>query len=319
MREQNLQEYYALKHRVEQLKDRIKFDKGEEQENARRLLEKVEKKLKLYEETHGISKENPEEFFNNTAYNSNFWEVGETRSESELVDALGVLYMIFGSTYQTRLNHHVYKIHFKEQTDKQGAFYRVISDIYEDGVKICQDVVIGFWASRYGDDRCTDMQLSSAMHGRIKKYNRACGMLYQVLLDELKDIWNSYFDEQKALPMSDNYELLYCSGPQRDFGKRLTIDEELSTDERVEVINKVEQQITSGKMRYEVMFSSTFNVAVHKQYTSLKEFLEESGVVYHVKNDGVYIFNVAKHKYGKLVGYKYVDTPPRMNSLSLLM
>lgn len=117
----------------------------------------------------------------------NYYE--DTRSEAEMINDLGILYAIFGSTYRTVLNYHVYKIRFKKQTTQNSAFYRVRSDIYEDNVRICKDIIIGFWPFHMGDDRCGNMEFASSInYDSVEKYNNGCTYFYLTLLDELKDI-----------------------------------------------------------------------------------------------------------------------------------
>lgn len=64
----NPEEYTKLKHRVEALQLRVKLDFGPEQETAKRLLAKVEKKLKVYEETHEILKQHTEDYSTTTRH-----------------------------------------------------------------------------------------------------------------------------------------------------------------------------------------------------------------------------------------------------------
>lgn len=216
-----------LQKRIQQIISELKAKSNliENMKNTDVLLAKVEKKLKSYEGTHEIPKQQTEYystttnfdfddfFWDEKVYNSNSqtyhnenawnpnqnfkWHVhfeddknyyDDTRSEAEMINDLGILYAIFGSTYQTALNYHVYKIRFKRQTSKNGAFYRVYSDIYEDNIRICKDIIIGFWPFNFGDDRCGDMQFASMSSDSIEKYNNGCTSLYVTLLDGLKDI-----------------------------------------------------------------------------------------------------------------------------------
>lgn len=351
----NPEEYSKLKHRVEVLQSRVKLDSGPEQETAKRLLAKVEKKLKSYEETYKIPKQQTEEYsttidfeglfgkekvYNSCSqayYNENVWNqkpnfewhvpnenawnpnlnfkwhihfeddknyYEDTRSELEMIDDLGILYAIFGSTYQTALNYHVYKIRFKRQTTKDGAFYRVYSDIYEDNIRICKDIIIGFWPFHFGDDRCGDMQLASMNSNSIEKYNNGCASLYVTLLDELKDIWNFYFDSQNAVPMITETIFGYLeSSYQSSSNNKLNV--QLNQEQRKEIIDKTENEIDSGKMKHLESKASKFVITAYKPYNTLSEFLEESGVVYKVELSGVYILGYREEDFGKLVGYEY--------------
>lgn len=331
----NLEEYSKLKHRIEALQSRVKLDFGPEQETAKRLLAKIERKLKLYEETHEIPvAENYSttvqfDIWDDSVYqstttqhhndkntwnpNPNFkWQVhfGEatsyhedTRSEAEMINDLGMLYAIFGSTYQTVLNYHRYKIRFKKQTAKQKAFFRVYADIYEDDIRICQDVIIGFWPFRFDDDRCGDMQLSND-EDSIKKYNNGCSSLYIKLLEGLKDRWNFYFDNQSDLPMLTGPVIGYIESGSQNKPKV-----QLNEEERRAIIDKIENEIDSGKIKSWAYRTGRLIVKAYKPYETLRDFLEESGVVYRVEASGVYIWNYEKFK--KLVGYEYDSSTGR--------
>lgn len=337
----NPEEYAKLKHRVEALQSRVKLDFGPEQETAKRLLAKVEKKLKSYEETHEIPKQHTQDYSTTTNFdfedffwnekvhnsssqayhdenawnsNSNFkWHFHfeadknyyeDTRSEAEMVNDLGILYAIFGTTYQTTLNYHVYKIRFKKQTTKDGAFYRVYSDIYEDNIRICKDIIIGFWPFHYGDDRCGDMEFASMNSISVEKYNHGCLSLYVTLLDGLKDIWNFYFDNQNAVPMLTGSVLDYLeSGYQSSSNDKLNV--QLNQEQRKEIIDKTENEIDSGKMKHLESKACKFLIMAYKTYDTLSKFLEESGVVYKVETSGVYILGDRERDFGKLVGYEY--------------
>lgn len=333
-------EYANLKHRIEALQSRVKLDSGPEQETAKRLLAKVIEKLKLYEATHEIPKHQEEDYsttfdfeesfingrehYSNSRnyHNENAWEANsnfeddknyyeDTRSEAEMISDLGILYAIFGSTYQTTLNYHVYKIRFKKQTikedefnriySKNGAFYRVYSDIYEDNIRICTDVIIGFWPFNLGKDRCGDMEFSGRNSNSIEKYNNGCSGLYVTLLDGLKDIWNFYFDNQNSVPMLPESALGYLESDSSS--DKLNV--QLNQEQRKEIIDKTENEIVSGKMKYLESMASKFVIMAYNPYNTLQEFLEESGVVYKVETSGVYILEFGKSDFGKLVGYEY--------------
>lgn len=216
-----------------------------------------------------------------------------------MINDLGILYAIFGSTYQTVLNYHVYKIRFKKQTEKDGAFYRVYSDVYEDNLRICKDIIIGFWPFRYGDDKCGDMQFASMERDSIEKYGNGCSALYTRLLDGLKDMWNFYFDNQSVAPMLTGPVLGCYESPTNN-----SPQVQLTQKQRKEIIDKIENEIDSGKMKFLENRASRLVIMAYKSYDTLSEFLEESGVVYVVESSGVHIWN-GQGQFGKLVGYKY--------------
>ena len=307
----NPEEYANLKHRVEALQSRVELDDGQEQETAKRLLIKIKKKIKAYEETYKIPHQQPENYdtsaefdfegsfsSENNEADKNYHE--DTRSESEMIKDLGILYAIFGSTHQTTLNYHVFKIRFKKQTEKNGAFYRVYSDIYEDDIRICKDIIIGFWPARFGDDRCGDMEFSSRSPKSIEKYNNGCSSLYNRLLEGLVGIWNFYFENQ--IPMLKGPVAGYLeSGFQSLTNNYPNI--QLNQEQRKTIIEKTEDEIKSGKMKELECIASKLSVEAYKQYQTLSSFLEESGVVYMVDTSGVYIWD--QKKFRKLVGYEY--------------
>lgn len=339
----NPEEYSKLKHRVDALRSRVNLDAGPEQETAKRLLVKVEKKLKVYEENHEIPKQLTEDYSTTTNFdfgdffwdetvnksstsqtyhtenawnpNPNFkWYVhfeddknyhDDTRSEAEMIKDLGILYAIFGSTYQAALNYHVYKIRFKKQIDKDGAFYRVYSDIYEDNIRICKDIIIGFWPSRFGDDRCGDMEFGTMNSNAIEKYNNGHIGLYIRLLDGLMDIWNFYFDNQNALPMLTGPVVDCLESCYQTSSNNNSLTVQLNKEQRKAIIDKIENEIDSGQMKSLEYRASKLVITAHKPYHTLNKFLEEFGVVYIVESSGVYIWDYYQKKFGKLVGYEY--------------
>lgn len=334
----NPEEYNKLKHRVEALQSRAKLDSGPEQETAKRLLAKVEKKLKSYEETHEIPKQHIEDYSTTTSFdfedsfgnekaysdssqsyhNENAWDSNpnfkghvhfeydknyyeDTRTEAEMINDLGILYAIFGSTYQTALNYHVYKIRLKKQTTKDGAFCRVYSDIYEDNIRICKDIILGFWPSNFEDDRCGNVVFSVTETKLIEKYHNGCWSLYVRLLVRLRDTWNFYFDNPNVVPMLTYIESDYHSA----FNNKLKV--ELNREQRKAIIDKTENEIDSGKMENLESGASKLMITAYKPYQTLSSFLEESGVVYMVDTSGVYIWDYEEKIFGKLVGYDEYD------------
>lgn len=330
----NPEEYAKLKHRVEALQSRIKLDVGPEKEAAERLLAKVEKKIKAYEATHEIPKQQAKDYSTTADFdfwdfiwdepkqepkqthtgswnpNPNFkWHVHfeedknyheDTRSEEEMINDLGILYAIFGSTYRTVLNYHVFKIRFNKQIDKKGAFYRVNCDIYEDDIRICKDITIGFWPFRFGDDRCGDMEFSCMSRDANEKYNNGCSILHTRLLSGLMDLWNLYFDNQNiAMPMLTG---AVEGGYHSRYSK---LEVQLNQEQRNAIIDTVEQEIDSGKMRHLKEIAYKMSIMAYKPYNILRKFLDESGVVYKVEESGVYLWEYYNKEFRKLVGYEY--------------
>ncbi len=216
----------------------------------------------------------------------------DTRSEEQMISDLGVLYTIFGNSYKTRINYHEFVINFKKLTEKQGAFCRCFVDIYEDKVNICRNVIIGFWPFRFKSDRCSDMEFASVSVADIKKYNNGCSMLYTRLSEELMDIWNSFFDERKSV---SNPEIMDGS----KFPVQKSFKAELSKEQRLQIIKREEKNIGSGKLRDLKRKARCMTIICNINFFSLDQFLECSGVVYEVKEEGVYICD------GRLIGCEY--------------
>lgn len=312
----NKEEYKRLKHRLQKLQSRVKLDNGPEHETAVRLLAQVKKKLKKYEETHDIPKfididmsesaakttssYSYKNFYENKETKSSFtkdtkqYYQEDTRTEEQLIKDLGVLYLIFGSTYCTVLNYHVYKIRFKNQKEKQEAFYRVLSDVYEDDICISKNVTIGFWPFRFGDTKCGNMEMSTTLHG-AKKYNYGCTWLYLTIISELQEIWNDYFDSTQLLTMDG---LLESSQKEE-------VKVQLSKEQRMQVIKQVELGFKNFRVEYYYNQVESIVFSSYRSFESLNDLLEYSGVVYKVEPDGVYIFNYFKKRFQKLLNYKY--------------
>lgn len=326
----NPREYADLKRRVEALRSRVTLDVGPEQEQAERLLSKMEAKLQAYEKKYSIPKEDPT--LKNTSTHRDFWDYfwdtlshdyappsdfypeknwtpldfeedtayrEETRTIDELIRDLGILFAIFGSTYQTVLNYHVYKIRFlKQLTNRRGAFYRVSANIYEDDLRICKNINIGFWPAHYGDDTCGDMEYSLPEFECSEKYNNGCSLIFVKLLEGLKDIWNQYFANQSFAPMLTGHTsgiLEKSNNPQSHFQPK----------ERREIIEQVERDMDAGRLKTWEMQAYKMSVGAYQPFSTLLDFLENSGVVYKVENSGIYIWNLHRKRFGKLMGYQY--------------
>ncbi len=319
-------EYKRIKHRKEQLEKQIENRvPGNERDIAKRLLEKVSKRLKEYEKTHDIpvsladsadsvyttNSINYRDFMNNTQTSDwnpteeNFkfkWHVHfeedlnyheEKRSEEELTEKLGILYLIFGSTYQTYFNYHIYKTRLINQVEKSAAFMRVKANVYEDDILICKEITIGFWPMHYGDDRVGDMEWSVDDSTKtFKKYTNGCALYLNKILREMQDLWNSYFDEVQKVPL--------IAG-KNDYHNNIATS--MTKERRREVIQKVEKEIDSRQIKKNI---KTVNVWVktYKKYSTLEELLENSGVVYQVEEDAVLIWADDQNDFMKLIDYE---------------
>ena len=80
---------------------------------------------------------------------------------------------------------------------------------------------------------------------------------------------------------------------------------ELTDDQKKEVIECVENEIRNGRMEELEEKGQKTEIITDKLYDTLQEFLEESGVIYRIESDGVYVWKYLNEEYGKLVGYAY--------------
>ena len=324
----NSVEYLKFKYRAELLQTYFENNDSKEKELEKRLLLKLKKIIDIYETNYEVLEQKTKNY--NVTNGIDFWKLFfdkpvmisqlydeitkyeidlnlifedakylDKRSEIELIKDLGIIYVIFGSTYQTILNYHVYRIRFKKQILKEGAFCRVNADIYEDSVKICSDMVIGFWPLSFFDYRCSDLEFSTK-ESFYKKYCNMCPSIYEVLLKELQNIWNFCFCNQNMVSMIENYinsyiEIFYVH----------TEHKKLSKEQRSKVIESTERKIDSGEYTHLKCKLSEIQIDSYKQYETLEHFLNESGVVYIVESLGIYIWDYYRKRFGKLVGYEY--------------
>ena len=260
------------------------------------VAKKFEEECKKNPRNHnGYSKwfdyEEPEEYYKE-----------ETRSVDELIKDLGVLYLIFGSTYRTYFNYHVYKVRFLKEIEKYGAFFRVKANIYEDNKLICKGIQIGFWPFHRGDDKVRDMEWS-AKDNVFKKYETIPrkGFLQKILI-ELQELWNSYFDEEvEKLP-----DMKMIKSQEDNF---LTVT--MSKEERRRKIREIAQNLYPQKFdKKKDILISTDN-----QYKDLAEYLEKSGLVYEVRENAIYVWHSHYNRYFKLVGYDLTGRDKLLNLL----
>lgn len=224
----------------------------------------------------------------------------ETRSVDELIKDLGVLYLIFGSTYQTFVNYHIYKVRFLKQIKKEGAFLRVKANIYEDDELICKEIQIGFWPFYRGDDRVGDMEWS-AKDNVFKKYDERSTptrVFLVKILKEMQELWNSYFDgEVEKIPDKS----------QKDNFVTVT----MSKEERRRRIREIFQNL------YPQKFDRMKDILIETdtQYKDLADYLETSGLVYEVRENAIYVWHYHYNKYFKLIGYNLTGRNKVLNLL----
>jgi len=288
MTKDKIEEYLAMKHRIEQLRNRILLDSGFEAETAKRLLERLLEKLARFEKANNISQSNSEaenKQRNTFVYHEKEFK-GDSRTEEQLMKDLGVIYAIFGRIYKTSFNYHNYIIHFLRLCENQDAsFCRVYANIYEDDILIAKEITIGFWPYHKNDTICGDMETASYYSDSFLKYDNGSSVLYQHLVSGLKDIWNFYFG---LIPL-------------RIESTTHSVETLLTKEERDEIVHRVGEKIWKKKSNVPQYLKKNMFFYVRASYTSLEEFLEESGIIYRVKEDGVYIFCNDSGTYLKLI------------------
>ena len=219
----------------------------------------------------------------------------------ELIKDLGILYLIFGSTYQTYFNYHIYKVRFLKQIEKKGAFFRVKANIYEDDELICKGIQIGFWPFHKGDDKVGDMEWSAKDNKVFKKYDERSTptrVFLVKILKEMQELWNSYFDEEvEKLPdKSQKYNFVTVT---------------MSKEERRRRIREISQNL------YPQKFDRMKDILIEtdKQYKDLADYLETSGLVYEVRENAIYVWHYHYNKYFKLIGYNLTGRDKVLNLL----
>lgn len=295
MNKELLYNYRSMKHRIEQLKQRVSLDSGFEAETAKKLLDRLLEKLAQFEKANSIEPDTDSNTRSNAQNNKFTYRepdfMGDNRTEEQLMDDLGIIYAIFGQIYKKSFNYHDYTIHFiKLAENEDEAFCRVYANIYEDSMLIANNIVIAFWPFHHGDTICGDMGISSySERGFIRYMRNGSSLLYHHLVSDLKDIWNYYFG---LVPL--RIEAKADSEMQRA----------LTAEERSQVIEQVEQQMWKETSWVSQYLRKNMGFYTRFFYPNLKSFLEESGIIYQVREDGVYIFYNEYQRYMKLISYK---------------
>lgn len=298
MTKEQLDKYRGMKHRIEQLRQRVSLDTGYEAETAKKLLDRLLEKLALFEKTNSIEPDTDSNTQSNAQNSKSTYHEPEpdfmedNRTDEQLMDDLGIIYAIFGRFYKKTFNYHEYTIHFIRLAENEAeAFCRVHANIYEDAMLIANNIVIKFSPFHHGDTICGDMGISSYSENGFKKYMRnGSSVLYQYLISDLKDIWNYYFG---LVPL--RIEATADHGMQKV----------LTATERDEVIARVDRQLSEGRTPWVPQYlikEMRFYCRVY--YNTLESFLKESGIIYIVKKDGVYIFFDTEKTYLKLIDIK---------------
>ena len=301
MTKEQLDKYRAMKHRIEQLRQRVSLDTGYEAETAKSLLDRLLEKLARFEKANNIKPDTDSNTQSN-APNNNFSYrepdfMSDNRTEEQLMDDLGIIYAIFGRNYKKTFNYHEYTIHFQKLRERGESFCQVYADIYEDAMLIANNIVIEFWPFHHGDTICGEMGISSCSERNFIRYMRnGSSLLYQYLISDLKDIWNYYFG---LVPLRIEAKA------DHEMQKALT------ATGRDEVIARVDRQLSEVGRTLCIPQYLRENMGFYTRdfYPDLKTFLEESGIIYEVREDGVYIFydDDKTRSYMKLIGIMKSD------------
>ncbi len=299
-----LEEYLRAKKRAQKLKERLdRSDPSEAKEDlrvARKLLDRILRKIEEYKKTNNIDSNSKYDSDNTTA-NFTYHEpepdfMEDNRTDEQLMDDLGIIYAIFGRFYKKNFNYHEYTVHFKRLCESHyECFCRVSADIYEDSILIAYNIEIAFWPLNHGDTICGDMGISSRSENGFRKYiTNGSSVLYQHLLYDLKDIWNYYFGLVPLRLEANAHEM----------------KKTLSATERDAVISRVERQLINGEGRCWITRHSIKEMGFYTRayYNTLESFLKESGIIYKVEEDGVYVLynDEDEREYLKLIGINRV-------------
>ena len=282
--------------RAQMLRERIKLDRGPEQETARRLLAKIEKKLAYYgKQNNSLEEEITDDIYVDLEDYLKYYHYHkeERHLKCQREDELKKEYEVFGKTYQTILNYHILTVVFKRTAERQQALERVYADIYEDGNIICEDVIIGFWKINFKSKICDNVEMTITNSQKIKRYNNGCSDVFDVLLERLKNIWNCHF---------------YYTEMPLDYNELDGVEEkQFDEAERKEIIEQVEEYIDSGKAQEYLCRAYKIDIRAQRKFRTLYEFLNESGIVYKIGDKGVYIYDAVLKKFAVLVGYEYSE------------
>lgn len=317
MQEFNKEQYASLRHRKQKLEQRILLDvEGPDRQTARLLLERVTKKIIEYEKEHGIPVYEDKKSFVQSG-NDKYWNKTtstsispnidsykeDVRTDEELIKDLGTAYLIFGSTYVTYANYHVYKVRLLKQLDKMDAFFRVTAMVYEDDILICKKINIGFWPLKLGDVVVKDMECSNQCDD-IVKYGNGCNAYLKKILDEMKRLWNSYSDYPKNELLLGNNRIAGFIGTAKNQNE---IQEMLNREERLKIIRRLENELKAAASSL-TNRSKMYWVNAYNPFNSLEDFLELSGVVYEVNKHGILIWEDESKQFMQLVGYGPYET-----------
>lgn len=174
----------SLEHRICMLRQRIELQKvGSEVDTARKILYGLEAKYDILKKSNDIFVAE----VTSVKKANNF-------SEEELSQKLGVIYWIFGSSYEEIVSFKRYRIEFLQLLPHDElncrCLMRVKVHIYEnDNPFMMKDVVIEFWKGWNDSTEVDDIGISS--NDTDEKYNNF--HWFQKIAYTLAKTWNKYF------------------------------------------------------------------------------------------------------------------------------
>jgi len=119
-------------------------------------------------------------------------------SEEELSQKLGVIYLIFGPSYEEVFSFHTYRIEFLyiKPNCNEACIMTVMANFYEGDVLLLKDAKVEFWKGYSDSTEIDDMGL--AFNCDMSKYHHHshwfCKLSYS-----LAETWNKYFRDVPML------------------------------------------------------------------------------------------------------------------------
>ena len=152
-------------------------------DTARKILYRLEEKYNELKKNDGVVIAEATSFKKNNKF-----------SEEELIERLGAIYWIFGSSYEETVSYKRYRIEFLQILPKDnsypGCLMRVQVHVYENDKPLMMDnVVIEFWKGWANSTEVDDIGISC--NDADIKYNNF--HWFQKIEYTLAKTWNKYF------------------------------------------------------------------------------------------------------------------------------
>lgn len=114
-------------------------------------------------------------------------------TEEDLYQRLGLIYLIFGPSYEETFSYHTYRIEFLYLSPKPDNFcvMTVVADIFEDDQLLSHLAYIDFWKEHPDDNVVTDIGISywdDSIHTKYKHHFH----WFSKLAVSLAQTWNQY-------------------------------------------------------------------------------------------------------------------------------